>query len=95
MEIVEYKCEKCGNDKSYRKKNDCIEYGECTKCGAMTYNKKIAEPKQALVRCPYCNSYKVEKISKVSKAAYIATLGILSMGKVSKQWHCNNCKSDF
>ena len=43
----------------------------------------------------YCHSNNVKKISRVSKAGSVALWGIFAIGKVSKQWHCNNCKSDF
>ena len=46
------------------------------------------------VHCPYCNSTNCKKISGVSKAPSVAMFGIFSQ-KVKKQWHCNNCKSDF
>lgn len=46
------------------------------------------------VYCPYCNSTNCKKISGVSKATSVAMFGIFSQ-KVKKQWHCNNCKSDF
>lgn len=46
------------------------------------------------VHCPYCNSTNCKKISGVSKATSVAMFGIFSQ-KVKKQWHCNNCKSDF
>ena len=46
------------------------------------------------VRCPFCNTTNVKKISGTSKAISIFGLGILS-NKIGKQWHCNNCKSDF
>lgn len=46
------------------------------------------------VKCPYCNSTNCKKISGVSKATSVAMFGIFSQ-KVKKQWHCNNCKSDF
>ncbi len=46
------------------------------------------------VRCPYCNSNNVNKISALSKSASIIGFGILSK-KIGKQWHCNDCKSDF
>ena len=46
------------------------------------------------VHCPYCNSTNVNKISGLSKAGSIAMFGIFSR-KVHKQWHCNNCGSDF
>lgn len=46
------------------------------------------------VRCPYCNSTNVNKISALSKSASIIGFGILSK-KIGKQWHCNDCKSNF
>lgn len=46
------------------------------------------------VHCPYCNSTNCKKISGVSKATSVAMFGIFSQN-VKKQWHCNNCKSDF
>lgn len=50
---------------------------------------------QTSVKCPYCNSTNVRKISGMSKAGNVALWGIFAIGKVSKQWHCNSCKSDF
>ncbi len=93
MEIIEYICEKCGNNQSYKKFFQGKEYGECTKCGNLTYNHYVS--KKQLIRCPYCNSYKVEKISKTTKITHTALFGLASMKKVNSNWHCNNCKSDF
>ena len=47
------------------------------------------------VKCLYCQSTNTKKISNVSKAGSVAVFGVFAAGKVSKQWHCNNCKSDF
>ena len=47
------------------------------------------------VRCPYCNSTNIKKITTGSKVAHTALFGIFSMSRNSKQWHCNSCKSDF
>ena len=57
---------------------------------------QIAQAQKLLnkVHCPYCNSINCKKISGVSKATSVAMFGIFSQ-KVKKQWHCNNCKSDF
>lgn len=46
------------------------------------------------VQCPYCKSTRVEKIGSVSRAVSIFALGFAS-GKIGKQWHCKDCKSDF
>lgn len=48
-----------------------------------------------VVKCPYCHSTNTKKISGLSKASSVALLGIFALGKTSKQWHCNQCNSDF
>lgn len=48
-----------------------------------------------LPRCPVCQSTNIRKISGISKAGSAALFGLFAVGKVSKQWHCNNCKSEF
>ena len=45
-------------------------------------------------KCPYCNSTNLSKISTMSRAVSVGIFGLAS-SKVGKQWHCNNCKSDF
>lgn len=47
------------------------------------------------VECPYCHSTDTKKISRLSKAGSVALFGVFALGKTTKQWHCNNCKSDF
>lgn len=47
------------------------------------------------VECPYCHATNVKKISTTSKAVHTAIFGVFSIGRNSKQWHCNNCNSDF
>lgn len=47
------------------------------------------------VRCPYCCSTDVAKISTISKAMGVAILGKYALAKATKQWHCYTCKSDF
>lgn len=50
--------------------------------------------KHPRVECPYCHSMNTEKISGVARGVSIYALGAAS-SKLGKQWHCNNCKSDF
>ena len=60
------------------------------------YKKKMEEYKyRNNAECPYCHSKNTKKISGFSKAGSVAMFGVFAMGKVSKQWHCNQCKSDF
>lgn len=44
--------------------------------------------------CPYCHSKNTKKITTTAKAINTAVFGIFGT-KRHKQWHCNNCKSDF
>ena len=81
------------------KKNDPIEYQlEMSQFKAslkqQESNKKVEEDNNT-PHCPYCNSTNTKKITTGSKVAHTALFGIFSMGRNSKQWHCNNCKSDF
>ena len=46
------------------------------------------------IHCPYCNSTNVTKIGTVNRAVSVGTFGLASK-KIGKQWHCNNCDSDF
>lgn len=47
------------------------------------------------VECPYCHATNVKKITNTSKAVHTAVFGIFSIGRNSKNFHCNNCNSDF
>lgn len=101
MELMNIKCPKCGCEISLLSKSSYFDLGECALCGSKTYinkeNKKVMPniKSQPIVECPYCHSTNTKKISGASKAGKIAAFGIFSIGKVTKQWHCNNCKSDF
>lgn len=55
-------------------------------------DQKIAAKSNA--KCPYCNSTNTKKISTLSRMGSFATFGFAGK-KIGKQWHCNNCKSDF
>lgn len=49
---------------------------------------------QNIPKCPTCGSNNINKISGLSKAGSVALWGIFSR-KVHKQWHCNNCGSEW
>lgn len=55
---------------------------------------KMDEAKHPHVLCPYCKSTNTEKITAVSRAVSVSLVGAAS-SKLGKQWHCNNCKSNF
>lgn len=78
-----------------------VEAAICTNCNELIYHKVIGSTGKIRpetiynAQCPYCKSYNTKKISNASKATSVAMFGIFSLGKLSKQWHCNTCKSDF
>lgn len=99
--IVNIKCPKCGFEKSFYRSDDYMDTAYCAKCGETTYcstdGKKslpVYKPNPIVV-CPYCRSTNTKKISTASKVGSVAMWGIFALGKTTKQWHCNNCKSDF
>ncbi len=57
--------------------------------------KLYGNSKEKSVVCPYCHSKDTKKISNLSKAGSVALFGVFALGKTSKQWHCNQCNSDF
>ena len=67
---------------------------------AMAHGKAVLEGKTqgksgSGVKCAYCGSTNVSKITNTSKAVHTFMFGIFAMSRNSKQWHCNSCKSDF
>ena len=62
---------------------------------SMDMQANITEIMDDKIKCPYCNSTDVKKISSLSKAGSVALWGIFAAGKVSKNFHCNKCKADF
>ena len=53
--------------------------------------KMVAIIKYINIEYQYCHSTNTSKIDTVNR---MVSTGIFSQ-KVKKQWHCNNCKSDF
>lgn len=73
-------------------------YNERTKEDRIHYYKTeqpVPQPTQKpTISCPYCKSTNVGRISTARRMASTAMVGLASK-KIGKQWHCNNCKSDF
>lgn len=59
-------------------------------------NKSFESPKQEnpVVKCPYCHSVNVIRVSTASRMFSTSAVGMASK-KVGKQWKCNRCKSYF
>ena len=56
------------------------------------YSEKNQNPHN--IKCPYCNSYNTKRITVTTRAISTHAFGMAS-SKIGKQWHCNNCDSDF
>jgi len=74
--------------------NNNYEYDEeyWKRINQHTINKNISTT--PTVECPYCHSKDTKKISTTSKVVNTAIFGIFGT-KRHKQWHCNQCNSDF
>lgn len=55
---------------------------------------KNIERERNKLRCPYCNSANVKKISGTERVASIALFGIFSK-KINKSFKCNDCGGTF
>lgn len=99
--IVNIECKECGCKTSFLIDDEYSRHTSCTDCGKTTSYDDTGKESipifktRPTIKCPYCNSTNTKKISTMSKATSFALFGFLSVGKVTKQWHCNNCKSDF
>lgn len=52
------------------------------------------EKQDNLPKCPTCGSTNLNKIGTLRRTVSVGLFGLAS-GKIGKQWHCNQCKSDF
>lgn len=83
------------------KQDDIIEYelkmsqfrNQVEQQNTVKQQQKVVEQKN-VPHCPTCGSTNIKKISATSKVGSVAMWGIFSR-KVHKQWHCNNCKSEW
>lgn len=61
----------------------------------IAHNNQVAREWSNKPKCQICGSTNIKKISGVSKAGSVALFGVFAVGKVSKQWKCSNCGSEF
>lgn len=69
-----------------------VDYNECLEHMRAGNQRRV---NANTVTCPYCHSSNVKKITNTSKVVHTAMFGLFSIGRNSKNYHCNNCKSDF
>ncbi len=87
----------CGNCNYRLIKQENIKEIKNLKLSERNYNiiGTIKDPTEPEIKCPYCHATNVKKITNTSKAVHTALFGIFSMGRNSKNFHCNHCNSDF
>lgn len=74
-------------DEIIQRKNDEIK-------ASIDAGRTILEEKSRVPKCPYCQSTNLKKITVSDRFISVGLFGLASK-KIGKQWHCNNCKSDF
>lgn len=79
----------------YNSKNSILKQRQQQQEESVTYGKTVLEKQDRKVVCSYCGSTNVKKITNTSKVVHTAIFGIFSVSRNSKQWHCNECGSDF
>lgn len=57
-------------------------------------NSNISKPVEPVVKCLYCGSENVRKISGAERTISVLTLGFLS-NKINKSFKCNDCGGTF
>ncbi len=75
----------------------------CKRCGAsagqiITRRPEHIDPyptNKNVPLCPVCHSPKIHRIPKSKKVARVAIFGVFSIPKIAKEWHCDNCNSEF
>ena len=92
---IKTKCKVCGNEMEFEYSRN-YNPNESLRAIKASKHKVIQDkPSTPTVTCPYCQSTDTKKITNTSKAVHTALFGIFSMSRNAKEWHCNNCKSDF
>lgn len=88
-----YYCGSCNYRLLKQEEIKSIKYPELSKREYKVIG-TIEDPTTQKIFCPYCRSNNTSKISTTSKVVNTAIFGIFGT-KRHKQWHCNNCNSDF
>ncbi len=82
-------------------------HGRCGHCGNEMKNhilskrpadwidtRPLVKTTENTPKCPTCSSTNIRKLSATSKLVDVAVWGVLSR-KAHKQWHCDNCGSEW
>ena len=101
--VNNFECPDCGSLSGTLEENDSKLGVRCNNCKKLyimlekktTVNNRHEPPRTANIpKCPVCGSTNLQKIGTGSRLLSTTLFGLGSK-KMGKQWHCNNCKSDF
>lgn len=86
-------CKKCGYVHQINETDEHVKFMELAERERQqNFDRSHGNPQ--LIKCPYCQSTSCNKIGTVKRSLSVALLGIAS-SKIGKQWHCNNCGSEW
>lgn len=74
--------------------NEISEYQKKKQLEIQSKNLQTMNNNNCVLKCPTCGSTNIKKISTVNRMVSTGLFGLAS-SKIGKQWHCNNCNSDF
>ncbi len=85
--------EDLNKEKSF-KHSDIVQKKKQDELRKLKSNSNIAKPVKPIVKCLYCGSENVRKISGAERTISVLTLGFLS-NKINKSFKCNDCGGTF
>ena len=97
---INTKCRVCGNEmtfhnsRNYNPNESLRAIRNATPQTKENIAKQLAQAKKSIVTCPYCQSTKCSRISILGRMVSVEFWGLAS-NKLGKQWHCNDCGSNF
>ena len=81
-------------NKQIEVENEISEYQKKKQLEIQSKNLKTMNNNNCVPKCPTCGSTNIKKISTTNRIVSTGLFGLAS-SKIGKQWHCNNCNSDF
>ena len=81
-------------NKQIEVENEISEYQKKKQLEIQSKNLKTINNNNCVPKCPTCGSTNIKKISTTNRIVSTGLFGLAS-SKIGKQWHCNNCNSDF
>ena len=96
-EDYDTKCKTCKNEMTFLYEH---KYNPSNGLKAIKNNSKQKNNTEfikpaPIIECPYCHSTDTKKITNTSKTLHTALFGVFSIGRNSKNFHCNQCGSNF